>query len=105
MEDTHIAFFTLLMKLKQLHDSYSNFTIQDIVSVDQEIIAPLLEFGKDVDVLQKALEAKETPVTEMTWVKFIAVEGHKLRKKDPTMTQPQILQMLSPMWKERNQRD
>ncbi len=103
MEDHRVAFFTLLLKLKQLHETYSGFTMQEIGGVDQEMIAPLLEITKDVDELNRVLVERDMPAAAMTWPKFIAIEGHKLRKQDPSLTQPQILQMLGPLWKQRNQ--
>ena len=103
--DTSTRFFAILLKLRQLSETYTSFTVQEILAVDNEVMAPLLEFAKDVTTF--AEELKE-PVSEqeilMTWPKFVAVEGFKLRKENPTLTQPQILQMLSPAWRERNAR-
>lgn len=101
-EDPRITFFTLLLKLKQIHETYSTFTMQEIEAVDQELIAPLLEFAKDVEELNSSMGKRESPQESMTWPKFIAIEGHKLRRQDPTLTQAQILQSLGPLWRQRN---
>jgi hypothetical protein len=102
MADPRVTFFSLLLKLKQIHESYNGFTMQEIAAVDQELLAPLLEFAHDVEGLGKEIEIRDMPAALMTWPKFIAIEGHKLRSQDPTLTQPQILQMLGPLWKQRN---
>ncbi len=96
-----VQFFTLLLKLRHLAETFNGFTLQEIVAVDKELMAPLLEFAKDIYAFLEELEIPERDAL-MTWPKFIAVEGYKLRKQDPSLTQPQILQMLSPLWKQRN---
>ncbi len=105
-DNASTRFFAIMLKLRQLSETYTSFTIQEILAVDNEVMAPLLEFAKDVTTFAEELKEPELSEQEilMTWPKFVAVEGFKLRKENPTLTQPQILQMLSPMWKQRNAR-